>query len=107
MGFKLLRQAFQEIMDKALKQIEEIKYLGKEIYGMDMKNPQAAGEQFRVLSEKGEEEFLNWAGLFAEGMMLEAGMIDLKKRKATVELMLEMLEDTLAESEKRLKGEDR
>ena len=99
MGFKVLRKAFQEIIDKTSRRIEEVKYVGKKIYGMDVYDPKTAGEQFHVLSEKGEEKFLDWARLISEGMMLEAGREYLKKRGLELELMLEMLEDTLARGE--------
>lgn len=109
-GFKLLRQAFQEIMDKTSKKtskrIEEIKCLGKEIYGIDVYDPLTAGEQFHLLSEKGEEEFLNWARLLPEGMLLEAGREHLEKRKAELELMLGILENILARNEEARNEED-
>ena len=98
-GFKLLQQAFQEIMDKTSKRIEEIKHLGKEIYGINVYDPLTAGEQFHLLSEKGEEEFLNWARLLPEGMLLEAGREHLEKKKAELELMLGLLENILARNE--------
>jgi len=100
MGFRILKKAFQEIVDKTSRRIEEIKYLGKEIYGMDLGNTKTVGEQFELLFEKkGKEKYLDWTRLVAEGMMLEAGREYLKKRQVELEFMLRMLEDTLAKSE--------
>lgn len=95
-GFRVLRKAFQEIIDRTSRRIEEVKHVGKEIYGMDVYDPKTAGEQFHMLSGKGERKFLDWARLITEGMMLEAGREYLTKRKVELGLMLEMLEDTLA-----------
>jgi len=98
-GFKLLLQIFQEIIDKTSKRIKELKYLSKEIYGVELHGAKAAGEQFRMILEKGEEKFLDWARLLVEGIMLEEGRERLKKRKLETKLMLEMLKDTLVRGE--------
>lgn len=99
-GFKLLQQAFQEIIDKTSRRIEEVKYLGKEIYGVDLHDVKSAGAQFQMLLEKGEGRYLDWARLIAEGMMLEEGRERLKRRKMELELMLKLLKDTLGGGEK-------
>jgi len=96
MGFRIMGKAFQEIIDEASRRIEEIKYLGKEIYGVDLHDVKSAGEQFRALSEKGEGEFLDWAKRLAEGIMLEEGRKCLKRRKLEAEQMLKMLRGALA-----------
>lgn len=100
--FKLLLQALQEIIDKASRRIEEIKSLGREIYGIDVRDNEIkiVREQCHALLEKGEEEFLGWARLIEEGMLLEGGKRYLKRKKMELEVMLEMLKDILARGEK-------
>jgi len=99
---KLLLQAFQEIIDKTSRRIEEIKYLGKEIYGIDLRDTDLKNvrERCRTLSGKGEEEFLAWGRLIGEGMLLERGKGYLKRKKLELEVMIEMLKDILARDEK-------
>ena len=100
--FKLLLQAFQEIIDKASRRIEEIKSLGGEIYGIDVRDNKIkiVREKCHALLEKGEEEFLAWGRLVGEGMLLERGKGYLKRKKMELEVMLEMLKDILARGEK-------
>jgi len=97
--FKLLLQAFQEIINKTSKRIEEIRYLGREIYGIDVRDAKSTGRQCHALLEKGEEEFLGWARLIGEAMLLERGEEYLKGKKMELEVMLEMLKDILARKE--------
>ena len=99
--FKLLLRAFQEIIDKTSKRIEEIRCLGKEIYGINVLNPSLVKEQCHTLLEKGEEEFLDWARLIGEGLLLEDGRKHLMRRKVESELLLEVLKGFLART-----GED-
>ena len=100
--FKLLLQALQEIIDKASRRIEEIKSLGREIYGIDMRDNEIkiVRERCRALLEKGEEEFLAWGRLVGEGMLLERGKSYLKGKKMELGVMLEMLKDILARDER-------
>lgn len=86
--FTGFEQAFQEMIEKTTRRIEELKQLQREIYGVNVSDFRTAVKKMFEQLEKGEDKLLDLVRLLAEGMMLEHGRAGMRLDLSKVQTML-------------------